>query len=70
MKFLLIAIAVIIIALLAVIILRTLRFKPKPGPKVFENEEKVGKIRPFVCAFNNHQEQEIVPSSSALRVTP
>ncbi len=39
MKYLLIAIAVIVCVLLAVIILRTLRFKPKPGPKVFENDE-------------------------------
>ena len=40
MKYLLIVIAAVIVVLLAVIILRTLRFKPKPGPKVFDNEEK------------------------------
>ena len=40
MKYLLIAIAVVIIVLLAVIILRTLRFRPKQGPAVFDNEEK------------------------------
>ena len=40
MKYLLIAIAVVIVVLLAVIILRTLRFRPKQGPAVFDNEEK------------------------------
>ncbi|MBR6654771.1 MAG: peptidase M20, partial [Oscillospiraceae bacterium] len=40
MKYLLVALAAVIVVLLAVIVLRTLRFKPKPGPKVFDNEEK------------------------------